>query len=67
MKETSLMYNLNCKTQAHASVFAEGKNNAYRYNFAVKGRSKFEGSYRKSGGTIFSRMIYHSINVLVLY
>ena len=41
MRETSKLYNLNCKTQAHARVCKENKlekNDDYRNNFAVKVR-----------------------------
>ena len=75
MKETSIMDNLNCKTQAHARVCEENKleleeqNDAYRNNFVIPGVS-LKGHIERVGRRIkmvFSRMIHYNIKVLVLY
>ena len=67
------MDNLICKMQAYARVCEENieleeKNDAYRNNFAVTGTSLKDhvGRVEKSIKTIFSRMIHHSIKVLVI-
>ena len=73
MRETSIKDNLNCKTQDHARVCKENnelekENDAYWYNFAVKGASLKDhiGRVRGHIKMIFSRMIHHSIKVLVV-
>ena len=65
------MDNLICKMQAYARVCEENieeKNDAYWNNFAVTGASLKDhvGIVERSIKTIFSRMIYHSIKVLVI-
>ena len=59
MRETNVLDNLNYKTQAHARVCKESKieleleenYDGYWDNKLCGKRSKFEGSYRKSGET----------------
>ena len=62
--------------QAHAKVWEENKlelelekNDAYWNNFVVEGPSLKDhlGRVEKSIKTIFSRMIHHSIKVLVMF
>ena len=75
MSETSIMDNYNCKTQVHARVCEENKlkelklekNDTFWINFAVKGPSLKDHIRRVERGIkiIFSRMIHHSIKVLV--
>ena len=67
------MNNLNYKMQAHARVCEENKlelekNDAYRNNFAVTGTSLKDhiGRMERRIKTMFSRMIHHSIKVLVI-
>ena len=67
------MNNLNCKMLAHARVCKENKleakNDAYWNTSAIKGASLKDHIERVETyiKTIFSRMIYHSIKVLVEY
>ena len=68
MKETSMMDNYNCKTQAHARVHEENKsekNDAYWNNLAVKVQA-WRIIYEE-WETYHDDMIHHSIKVLVLY
>ena len=68
------MNNLNCKMQAHARVCEENKleettvKDTYRNNFAVKGTSLKDHIRRveRHIKMMFSRMIHHSIKVLVI-
>ena len=73
MRETNILDNLNCKTQAHARVCKENKleekTNTYQTNLAVKGAS-LKGHIRRVERhimMILSRIIHHSIKLLVLY
>ena len=72
MKETSIMGNLNCKMQAHVRVCEENKleekNNSFWNNFAVKSASLMDhiGRVERCIKMMFSRMIYHSINALLI-
>ena len=76
MRETSKMNNLNCKMQAHARVCEENKleleeelekNDVYWNNFAVTGTSLKDhiGRMERCIKTMLSRMIHHSIKVLI--
>ena len=75
IRETSIMDNLNCKTQAHARVCEENieelerKTDAYWSNFAVKGASLKDhmGRVERHIKMIFSRMIHYIIKVLVIF
>ena len=73
MRETSIMNNLNCKMQAHARMREENneeleKSDTYWNNFAVTGTSLKDliGRMERRIKTMFSRMIHHSIKVLVI-
>ena len=72
MRETRIMNNLNCKTQAHARVCEEKleeKKTPIELILRLKGPS-LKDYVRRVGRhikMIFSRMIHHSIKVLVLH
>ena len=67
------MDNLKCKTQAHARMYEENKleekNDAYWYNVAEKGASLKDQIEEEDWciKMVLSRMIHHSIKVLVQY
>ena len=74
-RETSIMDNLYCKGASSCRVCEENKfiRIRVRQNKFFGKRCEFEGSYSyeewgdRRIKMIFSRMIYHSIKVLVLY
>ena len=75
MRETSTLDNKNYKMQAYARVCEENKlelelekNDTYWNSFAVEGASLKDhiGRVERRIMTIFSRMIHHSIKVLVI-
>ena len=73
MRETSIVNILNYEKQAHERACENNKleeeNDAYRNNFSLEGGS-LKDHIRRVGRRIkmiFSRMIHHSIKVLILH
>ena len=73
IRKTIIMKNLNCKMQAHVRVCKENiekttVKDAYRKNFVVKNASLKDhiGRVERRIKMLFSRMIHHNREVLVL-